>query len=123
MTQAAAIQPEYGKDGTELNEDLECLGPLINEIEPVPHDDQMSGRGHRNELRGPLHQAQYRGFPEQIRRHGRPSGENFAVERLIHRYDAVGGEVRSFGQRRCSHCRMPFRIPQQLHRTPAHSLD
>src|SRR5438309_447669 len=56
--QQAAIQPDHGQDGAELDEDLEGGGARAHERERVTRQNQMSGGRDGDKLRRALDQAE-----------------------------------------------------------------
>ncbi len=55
--QLGAVGPAHGEDGAELDDDLEHFARRPLEADQVDQQDQMPGRGHRNELGQPLDDA------------------------------------------------------------------
>src|SRR6476469_1760775 len=48
--------------------------------------------------------------------------QGLLVQGLVHRHDAVGGEGLRLGDGRLAHRPVAGRVPQQLHRPPAHGF-
>ena len=69
LPQPAEIDAEDGKDGAELDQDLEGLAGRF-EAEKMAGKQDMAGRGNRNELGQPFEQAEQKGFDDRLVFHG-----------------------------------------------------
>ena len=69
-----AVDPYNGEDGTELDEDFECLALLgREEVQPFPDENEMSSGGNGNELRCSLDDTHDRRFYQFHHVHVRPA--------------------------------------------------
>ena len=69
LPQAAEIDAEDRQDGAELDQDLEGLAGGV-EAEEMAGEQDMAGRGDRDELGQPLEQAKQQGFDNGVAIHG-----------------------------------------------------